>query len=200
MNKNALFNLSYGLFVLTAKNEYKDNGCIINTVMQVTESPLQLCICVNKQNYTCQMLRETKAFNLSILSEKADFEVFKGFGFRSGTQCDKFEGVACERAKNGILYLTEQTNAYISCKITSETDLGTHIMFIATVEDAEILSDDASVTYAYYHKNIKPAPKPVEKKSYVCKICGYVYEGEELPDDFICPWCKHGASDFELRE
>lgn len=199
MDANALFKLSYGLFVLSAKDGEKDNGCIINTVMQVTDSPKQVCIAVNKQNFTCEMIQKTGKFNLSILSEKAQFDLFKQFGFQSGRNADKFDGIKCERSENGLLYLTEQSNAYLSCSVVSESDLGTHIMFVASVDDAAVLNDDPSVTYDYYHKNIKPAPQKTEKKKYVCKICGYVYEGDELPADFVCPWCKHGAEDFELQ-
>lgn len=199
MDANALFKLSYGLFVLSAKDGEKDNGCIINTVMQVTDSPKQVCIAVNKQNFTCEMIQKTGKFNLSILSEKAQFDLFKQFGFQSGRNADKFDGIKCERSENGLLYLTEQSNAYLSCSVVSESDLGSHIMFVASVDDAAVLNDDPSVTYDYYHKNIKPAPQKTEKKKYVCKICGYVYEGDELPADFVCPWCKHGAEDFELQ-
>lgn len=199
MDANALFKLSYGLFVLSAKDGEKDNGCIINTAMQVTSSPKQVCIAVNKQNFTCEMIQKTGKFNLSILSEKAQFDLFKQFGFQSGRNADKFDGIKCERSENGLLYLTEQSNAYLSCSVVSESDLGSHIMFVASVDDAVVLNDDPSVTYDYYHKNIKPAPQKTEKKKYVCKICGYVYEGDELPADFVCPWCKHGAEDFELQ-
>ena len=164
MDANALFKLSYGLFVLSAKDGEKDNGCIINTVMQVTDSPKQVCIAVNKQNFTCEMIQKTGKFNLSILSEKAQFDLFKQFGFQSGRNADKFDGIKCERSENGLLYLTEQSNAYLSCSVVSESDLGSHIMFVASVDDAAVLNDDPSVTYDYYHKNIKPAPQKTEKK------------------------------------
>lgn len=197
MDKAAMYKLTYGLFVLTAKEGEKDNGCIINTAMQVTTSPNRIIIVVNKQNYTHDMIMGTKTFNVSCLSENASFEVFKHFGFQSGKDVDKMEGKSYLRAENGIVYVEDMANAYISGKVVSETDLGTHTMFLADVTDAKVLNDAESVSYSYYQKNIKPAPQPAKKKGWVCKICGYVYEGEDLPEDFICPLCKHPASDFE---
>lgn len=199
MDNAAMYKLTYGLFVLTAKDGEKDNGCIINTAMQVTTTPNRITIVVNKQNYTHDMIMKTKEFNVSCLSQDADFEVFKHFGFQSGRDVDKTEGKSYPRAENGIIYLQEMTSAYISGKVISETDLGTHTMFLADVTDAKVLSDVEAVSYSYYHKNIKPAPQPAKSAGWVCKICGYVYEGEELPADFICPLCKHPASDFEKR-
>lgn len=201
LDNNAMFKLSYGLFVLTAKDEEKDNGCIINTVMQVTDTPMQISVTVNKKNYTTEMIDKTGEFNVSILSEAAKFSVFERFGFQSGRDTNKFVGFdAVKRSENGLLYLTEMTNAYLSAKVVSKVDLGTHILFVAEVTDGQVLSDAASVTYAYYFANIKPKPQPAKKKGYVCKICGYVYEGENLPEDFICPLCKHGAVDFTAIE
>ena len=197
MDKAAMYKLTSGLFVLTAKEGEKDNGCIINTAMQVTTSPNRIIIVVNKQNYTHDMIMRTKTFNVSCLSENASFEVFKHFGFQSGKDVDKMEGKSYPRAENGIVYVEDMANAYISGKVVSETDLGTHTMFLADVTDAKVLGDAESVSYSYYQKNIKPAPQPAKKKGWVCKICGYVYEGEDLPEDFICPLCKHPASDFE---
>ena len=196
---SAMFKLSYGLFVLTAKEGDKDNGCIINTAMQVTDSPKQLSICVNKANYTCGMIERTGVFNISILSEAAKIEVFKHFGFSSGKDTDKCSGYAdAERSENGLLYITGGTNAVISVKVNKTVDLGTHLMFIGEVTEEKVLSDVPSATYQYYFDHIKPAPDSKPKvKGYVCKICGYVYEGEELPPDYICPLCKHGAEDFE---
>lgn len=199
MDNAAMFKLTYGLFVLTAKDGEKDNGCIINTAMQVTTTPNRITIVVNKQNYTHDMIMKTKEFNVSCLSEEASFDVFKQFGFQSGRDVDKTEGKTYPRAENGIIYLPEMASAYISGKVISETDLGTHTMFLADVTDAKVLSDAEAVTYSYYHKNIKPAPQPAKTAGWVCKICGYVYEGEDLPADFICPLCKHPASDFEKR-
>lgn len=200
MNKKAMYNLTYGLFVLTTKLGQRCQGCIINTAMQVTTNPNRITITVNKQNLTHNVLMHTKEFNVSVLSEKADFSVFKRFGFQSGRDIDKFEGYGgYKTADNGMPYITEGTNAYISGKVIDTVDLGTHTMFIADVTDCDILSDVLSVTYAYYQNNIKPKPEKEasEKKGYVCKVCGYVYEGETLPEDFVCPICKHGADDFE---
>lgn len=197
MNHAAMYKLTYGLFVLTAKEGEKDNGCIINTAMQVTTDPNRIIIVVNKQNYTHDMIMKTKVFNVSMISTDADFELFKRFGFQSGRDVDKLEGIAFSRAANEVVYLDGMVNGYISGKVISTTDLGSHTMFLAEVSDADVLSELESVTYSYYHKNIKPAPQPAKKTGWICKICGYVYEGEDLPADFICPICKHPASDFE---
>lgn len=197
MDKAAMYKLSYGLFVLNAKEGEKDNGCIINTAMQVTTTPNRMIIVVNKQNYTHDMIMRTKEFNVSCLSESATFDVFQHFGFQSGKDVDKMAGKSYPRAENGIVYVDDAANAYISCKVVSETDMGTHTMFLADVTDAKVLDAEPSVTYTYYQQNIKPAPQPAKKAGWVCKICGYVYEGEELPEDYICPICKHPASDFE---
>ena len=198
MNNNVLFNISYGLYVLTANEGEKDNGCIINTVMQVTSDPLQIAIAVNKKNYTNEMIQRTKKFNVSILSESAKFEIFEHFGFHSGRDTDKFASFYnTKRSPNGVLYITQNTNSYMSAYVKQEIDLGTHTLFIAQLVTAEILSDEPTVTYTYYQKNIKPRPQPAAKKGWICKICGYIYEGETLPPDFICPICKHGAADFE---
>lgn len=195
----AMFNLSYGLFVLTAREGDKDNGCIINTAAQLTATPLRISIAVNKANYTHDMIMNTGEFNLSVLTQEVPFAVFERFGFQSGKTADKFQGMSITRTGNGISYIPENTNAVISGKVVDKLDYGTHTLFIADVTQSSILSDEKSVTYQYYFENIKPAPpKPEEHVSgYVCKICGYVYEGEELPADFICPLCKHGADDFE---
>ena len=201
MNKKAMHNLSYGLFVLTTRIGEKDNGCIINTAAQVTSSPNRISITVNKDNLTHDMIRCSGAFNLSVLSEKAGFEVFRHFGFQSGRTADKFEGyTACKRSANGLCYITGGTNAFFSARVEQTIDLGTHTMFIASVEDMEVLSADPSATYAYYQASIKPKPEQKgsqEKTVWRCTVCGYVYEGEELPSDFVCPLCRHPASDFE---
>ena len=199
MDPKSMFKLTYGLFVVTAKEGTKDNGCITNTAAQVTSDPNRISLAVNKTNYTHDMILHTGEFNVSILSEKAVFDIFKHFGFQSGRDVDKFADYkAAKRAGNGIYYITEGTNAYLSAKVVQTLDLGTHTMFIADVTDGEVLSEDASTTYTYYQTNIKPAPQPAktEKTVWVCQICGYVYEGEQIPADFICPWCKHGAADF----
>ncbi len=203
MNTNAMFKIGYGLYVLTAKENGFDNGCIINTVSQVTVNPNRITVAVNKANKTHDMILASGEFNVSILSTSATFDIFKAFGFRSGKDVDKFSDFkAVERSNNGLYYITDSTNAFISAKVVNATDLGTHTLFLADVTDCEVLSDATSVTYDYYHKNIKPKPevKKVSKTYYRCKICGYIYEGDELPADFICPLCKHPASDFEKVE
>lgn len=198
MNTEVLFKIGYGLYVLTVNEQGKDNGCVINTVMQVTANPCQLAVCVNKNNLTCEMIQHTKKFNVSILTEGVEFEVFKNFGYQSGKYADKFAKFTdVKRSPNGIYYLTKNTNAYMSAYVHQEIDLGTHVMFIAQLVEAEILSEEPTVTYDFYQKYIKPKPQLIEKKGWRCKICGYVYEGEDLPSDYICPICKHGAIDFE---
>lgn len=200
IDASALFKLSYGLFVITTKNAIKDNGCIINTAMQLTDNPKRITVAVNKSNYTHDMIKETGLFNISVLSEDAPFKMFQHWGFQSGRDVDKFAGIAgVSRSANGIAYITEHTNAFISCKVVSAHDYGTHTLFVADVCEAKLLDQAApSVTYDYYFKHIKPSVHPSEdKKGFVCKVCGYVYEGDVLPEDFICPLCKHGAADFE---
>ena len=199
---NAMFKLSYGLFVLTARDaDGKDNGCIINTVMQVTDTPKRITIAVNKANYTHDLIVKSGVFNVSILTEEAPFKLFQQFGFQSGRDADKFADCEGEpaRSENGLRYIPKYTNAFISGKVIKTEDMGTHTVFTAEVTEAKVLSGGKSVTYDYYFENIKPKPQPAaeDKKGFVCKICGYVYEGDELPADFICPLCKHGAEDFE---
>lgn len=197
MDEKAMFRLSYGLFVVTAREGDKDNGCITNTVQQVTVTPNRITVAVNKANYTCGMIERTRKFNVSILSEKSSFDTFKHWGFQSGANVDKAVGITFSRAENGVIYVTEGVNAVLCANVSQIIDLGTHLLFIADVEDAFVLSDTPSATYAFYHQNIKPAPQAQKKKGWVCTICGYIYEGESLPDDFICPLCKHPASDFK---
>lgn len=200
MDSNVMQKLSYGLFVLTAREGDKDNGCIINTVTQVASEPNTISISVNKANYTHDMIKKTGEFNVSILSESAKFETFKHYGFQSGRNVDKFADISISRSNNGIAVIhTEETNAFISGKVLQSIDLGSHTLFIASVEDGTIFTDAPSATYAYYFSNIKPKPevKSDVKKGWICTICGYIYEGEELPEDFICPVCKHPASDFK---
>ena len=201
MNKKAIYNLTYGLFVLTARCREKDNGCIINTAGQVTSTPNRISITVNKDNFTHDMIMESGKFNISILSEAADFDIFKHFGFQSGKTVDKFEVYSsAKRSENGIYYVTEGTNSYISASVEQTIDLGTHTMFIAAVDDMEVLADEPSASYAYYQASIKPQPEAKVsqgKTAWRCTVCGYIYEGEELPADYICPLCKHPASDFE---
>ena len=203
MNPKAMFNISYGLYVLTANLDGKDNGCIINTVTQVTSDPNQITIAVNKLNHTRDMIAASKKFTASIISQNADFELFKRFGFQSGKNVDKFaDFTAAQRGANEAMIINEGTNAYIAGWVTQEIDLGTHSLFIARVTDMDVLNDTPAATYTYYHQNIKPKPQPPApsksgKTIWRCKICGYEYEGDELPADFICPTCKHPASDFE---
>jgi len=197
---NAMFALSYGLFVLTARDGAKDNGCIINTVTQLTDNPKRITIAVNKQDYTHDMIVRTGLFNVSVLTEDAPFRLFRHFGFCSGRSTDKFADFRhAARSANGVLRLSKYVNAFLSARVTASYDYGTHTLFVADVTEARVLSAAPSVTYAYYFANIKPKPQPPEgvKKGFICKICGYVYEGETLPPDFICPICKHGAADFE---
>ena len=201
MNKNvdstAMFKLSYGLFVLTARDGEKDNGCIINTCTQLTDKPLTISVCVNKSNLTHDMIAKTGIFNVSVLTTETPFETFTFFGFQSGRDVNKFEfDAAYERSENGVFYLKYFCNSFISAKVINSIDCGTHTMFIAEVTEASVLSNEESVTYEYYHKNIKPKPE-AKKKGYVCRICGYIHEGDTLPEDFICPICGHGVSDFE---
>ena len=199
MDPAAFFKLSYGLFVLTAREGEKDNGCIINTAQLLTDTPKRITIAVNKQNLTHDMILRTGVFNVSVLTEKVPFKVFQHFGFLSGRDTDKFAGWEGPRSANGLCYLPEYTNALLSGRVISTADYGTHTLFVAEVTEARILSEEPSVTYSYYFQHIKPKPQPQaeQKKGFVCKICGYVYEGDTLPEDFICPLCKHGAEDFE---
>lgn len=198
MDNQAMFKISYGLYVITAKNQGKDNGCIVNTVTQVTSSPNRITVAINKQNLTHDMIIETGKFNVSALSIAAPFEVFTHFGFQTGRNADKFKDYEWkEISNNGILYIPKYSNAFLSCNLVSTLDLGTHTQFLADVVDCEILSNEESVTYTYYQNNIKPKPKQETKKGFRCKICNYVYEGDTLPEDYICPICKHGSIDFE---
>lgn len=195
--------LTYGLFVVTVNSDGKDNGCITNTVGQVTTSPNCISLTVNKNNLTCEMISKSKKFTASIIDRSADFELFKRFGFQSGRDADKFAGFTdCKRADNGCYYITKGVNAYISAYVLQEIDLGTHIMFIAAVTYSKVIADTRSADYAYYHENIKPKPENVGKTQdgktvWRCKICGYEYVGDEMPDDYICPVCKHPKEDFE---
>ncbi|OLR56038.1 flavin reductase [Hornefia porci] len=193
---SAIFKLTYGLFVLSAKDGEKDNACIINTALQVTSNPLQVSVTVNKANFTHDMIMKTGEFNLSILSQDTPFEVFQHFGMQSGRDVNKFEGDVL-RTDNGIAYVGGVSNAVISVKVSKTLDVGTHTIFVGEVTEEHVLSDVPSVTYQYYFDHIKPKPEATKKKGFVCKICGYVYEGDTLPEDFICPICKHGAEDFE---
>lgn len=201
MNQKTMYHLTYGLFVLTSRFDGKDSGCIINTAGQVTAKPNRISIAVNKENFTHDLVKKSGKFNISILSQEASFETFQHFGFQSGRNVDKFASYTdCKRSGNGLYYVTAGVNGYISAKVEQEVDLGSHTLFLAAVEDMEVLSDAPSTTYSYYQSHIKPkpeAPKASGKTVWRCTVCGYIYEGEELPSDFVCPLCKHPASDFE---
>lgn len=203
MDNKAMYKLSYGLFVLTARENGRDNGCIINTAIQAASMPNQLSICVNKMNATHDMIMKSGRFTVSVLSQKAPFDLFKHFGFQSGRDVNKFADFTdCLRGSNGLYYITAGTNAYISVEVSKTEDIGSHTMFIGEISDMEVLSSEPSATYDYYMNEIKPKPQKTpegtkERVIWRCRICGYEYEGEELPEDFICPVCNHPAADFE---
>lgn len=197
IDASALFTVSYGLYVLTARDGGRDGGCIVNTVCQLTDQPKRISVCVCKQNLTCEMIQKSGLFNVSVLTQSVPFSEFQHFGFQSGRDVDKFAGRNDPRSENGLRYLRENCNALLSGKVTETVDCGTHLLFIADVTEAINLTADPSVTYTYYFEHIKPKPQPKQKRGFVCKICGYFYEGDELPPDYICPLCKHGAEDFE---
>lgn len=202
-NKNdmsALFNIGYGLYVVTSNDGKKDNGLIVNTVTQVTNTPNRIAVTINKENYSHHVIEKTGVMNINCLSTDAPFEIFERFGFRSGRNVDKFADFAPLRSDNGLAFLGRYINSFMSLKVEDYLDLGTHGMFICSITEARVISNAETMTYTYYQNNVKPKPKTEGKKGYVCKICGFVYEGSELPEDFICPLCKHGAADFEPIE
>ena len=199
-NKNdltALFNIGYGLYVVTSNDGKKDNGCIVNTVSQLTSQPNRIAVCINKQNYTHHVVKSSGIMNVNCLSTEAPFSVFENFGFQSGRNVDKFANWETPRSDNGLIFLPHYINSFMSLKVEDYLDLGTHGMFICSVAEARVINRVETMTYTYYQKNVKPKPATEGKKGFVCKVCGYVYEGDELPEDFICPLCKHGAADFE---
>ena len=199
-NKNdmtALFNIGYGLYVVTSNDGRKDNGLIVNTVTQVTNTPNRLAVTINKENYSHHVIKQTGKMNINCLTVDAPFKVFETFGFVSGRNVDKFANCEPLRSDNGLVVLPRYINSFLSLKVEQYIDLDTHGMFICSVTEARVISDRETMTYTYYQSNVKPKPKTEGKRGYVCKVCGYVYEGEELPEDFICPLCKHGAADFE---
>lgn len=200
MNPKAFFQLSYGLYLASSKADKKMNGCIINTVTQVTDNPKQIMIAINKQNLTCELVQKSGIFSISVLSETAPFSLFQHFGFQSGRETDKFVDIPFAMTKQELPYLKKHTIAYLDCKVVNSLDLGSHMMFVAEVIDADVISDGKPMTYSYYHAHVKPQPNATSQKGWRCKICGYVYEGEELPPDFVCPLCKHGVDDFEKIE
>ena len=193
----ALFKIGYGLYVVTSNDGTKDNGFIVNAVNQLTDNPYRVSVTINKANYSHDVIKKTGIMNLNCLSVEAPFSVFKNFGFQSGRDTDKFRDIRPYRTDNGLAFLPEYINAVISLKVEQYVDLGTHGMFICTVTEARVISDSETMTYTFYQNYVKPKPETEGKKGFVCKVCGYVYEGDELPDDFICPLCKHGAADFE---
>ena len=199
-NKNdltALFRIGYGLYVVTSNDGTKDNGLIVNTVTQVTNTPNRVAVCINKQNYSHHVIRQTCIMNVNCLSTEAPFKVFENFGFQSGRNTDKFKDCTPLRSDNGLVFLPHYINAFMSLKVEQYVDLDTHGMFICSVTEARTVSDTETMTYTYYQNNVKPKPATEGKKGWVCKVCGYVYEGDELPEDIVCPLCKHGAADFE---
>ena len=197
---NVMFNISYGLYILSAKTE-KANGCVINALSQVTSTPNRIMIAINKNNFTTSQILKTKKFNVSILNEEANFDLIKRFGFASGKDTDKFEDFnGYKTAENGIPYITEGTNSYISAEVVEVRDLGTHYEFLADVTKEVSLNEIPSITYAYYQKNIKPKVTQKKKVVYICSVCGYVYEGDPLPEDFVCALCLHDASYFVKSE
>ncbi len=197
INLSALFNIGYGLYVVTSHDSNKHNGLILNSICQVTNTPAKIAVTINKDNYSHDVIKKTGIMNINCLAVDTPFSVFENFGFKSGKDTDKFSGINATTSKNGLMVLPEYINSYISLKCEQYIDLDTHGMFICSVTEAEVVSNRETMTYTYYHKNVKPKPETKKKQGYVCKICGYVYEGEPLPDDFICPLCKHGAEDFE---
>ena len=196
----ALFNIGYGLYVVTARDGAKDNGCIVNTVSQVTNTPNRIAVCINKKNLTHDMVLKTGVMNVNCLSTDAPFSVFEHFGFQSGRDVNKIVGDGILRSDNGVSFLGMYINSFMSLKVEQTVDLDTHTMFICAVTEARVITDVETMTYTYYQNNVKPKPETDGKKGWVCKVCGYVFEGEDLPDDFICPLCKHGVADFEPIE
>lgn len=199
-NKNdmtALFRIGYGLYVVTSNDGKKDNGLIVNTVTQLTDTPNRIAVNINKANYSHHVIKQTGVLNVNCLSVDAPFSVFQQFGFQTGRSVDKFAGQKVYRSDNGLVFLDKYINAFMSLKVEQYVDLGTHGMFICSVTEARVMNDLDTMTYTYYQKNVKPKPETDGKKGFVCKVCGYIYEGDELPDDFICPLCKHGTADFE---
>ncbi|MCI8506736.1 MAG: MBL fold metallo-hydrolase [Lachnospiraceae bacterium] len=193
----ALFNIGYGLYVVTSSDGKKDNGLIVNTVSQVTNTPNRIAVTINKANYSHHVIKQTGIMNLNCLSTDAPFSVFQTYGFQSGRNADKFAGITPLRSDNGLVFLPKYINSFMSLKVEQYIDLDTHGMFICSVTEARVITNVETMTYTYYQKNVKPKPQTEGKKGFVCKVCGYIYEGDELPDDFICPLCKHGAADFE---
>ena len=197
LDPKALFKIGYGLYVVTSNDGNKDNGLIVNTVTQLTDTPLRVAVNINKANYSHDVIKKTGKLNVNCLNVEAPFAIFKKFGFVSGKDVDKFLGDEVLRSDNGLRVLPSYINAFISLKVDQYVDLGTHGMFICSVTESKTINNIETMTYNYYQANVKPKPDTVKKKGFVCKVCGYVYEGDTLPEDYVCPLCKHGASDFE---
>lgn len=195
VEKEALFKIGYGLYVAITNDGERDNAAIINTVCQLTDN--RVAVTVNRKNYTCETIKKTGKLNINCLCETAPFSLFEDFGFRSGRDVDKLAGYDKFRSGNGLCVLVDHTNAFMSLEVCESVELDTHVLFICAIAEAKVISDADTLTYSYYHKNIKPKPTAKKAGGYICKICGYVYEGETLPEDFVCPLCKHPASDFE---
>ncbi len=207
IDNKTLYNIGYGLYVITTHDGVKHNGMICNTVIQLTSTPLVVGVTINKSNYTCDIIQSNGVMNVNLLTESAPFSLFEKYGFASGRDVNKFENTVYTLSENGLAVLNEYINSYMSLKVKQSIDLGTHVMFVCDVTEAEVITNEPSMTYAYYHKNVKPKPAAKSNpatddapRGYMCKICGYVYEGHPLPDDFVCPLCKHPASDFEPVE
>ena len=193
----ALFNIGYGLYVVTTNDGERDNGLIVNTVCQVTNTPEMVAVTVNKENYSHGIIKKTGRLNVNCLTMEAPFRVFEAFGFASGRDTDKFKDCNPPRSENGLVVLPKYINSYISLEVSQYVDLGTHGMFICSVTESKVISSDETMTYSYYHKNVKPKPKTEIKKGYICTVCGFIHDEESIPDDFVCPICKHGREVFE---
>lgn len=200
IDNKALYNIGYGLYVITTNDGVKHNGMICNTVTQLTSSPLQVSVTINKSNYSCETIQKTGLMNVNCLTVAAPFSVFEKYGFATGREVNKFADTSFKTSVNGLAVLDKYVNSFMSLKVEQSIDLGTHIMFICLVTEAEVFNTAETMSYSYYHKNVKPKPQPQKSNGYICKICGYVYDGDPLPEDFVCPVCKHPASDFEPVE
>ncbi len=199
-DNGALWKIGYGLYVVTSNDGARDNGLIVNTVMQLTSNPVKIGVTVSKANYSHDVIKASVIMNVNCLSVAAPFKVFEAFGFKSGRDTDKFGGCTPARSENGLVVLPRYINAYMSLQVEDYVDLGTHGTFICSLTESAVISDEPSMTYAYYHENVKPKPKSEKGRGYRCTICGYIHDEDELPADFICPLCKHGAEDFEPIE
>lgn len=195
IEKEALFKIGYGLYVAITNDGERDNAAIINTACQLTDN--RVAVTINRKNYTCETVKKTGKLNVNCLCQSTPFSLFEDFGFRSGRDCDKLSGYDTFRSTNGLCVLIDHVNSFMSLKVEETVELDTHVLFICSLTEAKVMYDEETLTYAYYHKNIKPKPSAKKAGGYVCKICGYVYEGDALPEDFVCPLCKHPASDFE---